>query len=117
MNTQNRPITHGDIAAMLNRSASQLDDSVTASLREARMAALSRQRTTAPVFSFNSISDYAHGLLTAPHSTSQWLATAVLLVSIVIGGTNYWQYQQAQSVSHLDIAILTDDLPMEVFID
>lgn len=116
MNTQNRPISHAEIAALLTRSASQVDDGVAAALRQARVAALQKRRTRAPVFSLETVAHYAH-LMLAPHTASQWLASAVLLASVVVGGANYWQYQQAQSVSHLDIAILTDDLPMEVFID
>ncbi|MDD2720374.1 MAG: DUF3619 family protein [Gallionella sp.] len=116
MNTKNRQITHGEIAAMLTRSASQVEDDVAASLRNARMTALQKQRTHAPVFSLEVIGDFLQHML-APNTAGQWLATAVLLFSIVVGGTNFWEYQHAQSVSHLDIAILTDDLPMEVFID
>lgn len=116
MNTQNRPISHAEIAALLTRSASQLDDSVAASLRQARVAALQKRRARAPLYSPETVGHYAH-LLSAPQTAGQWLVTAVLLASVVVGGVNYWQYQQAQSLSHLDIAILTDDLPMEVFID
>lgn len=116
MNTQERHITHTEIAAMLNRSASQLDDEVAASLRQARLNALQKRRTRSPAYSLAVISDHVHAVLT-PHSAGQWFATAALIFTIVVGGANLWEYRQAQSVSHLDIAILTDDMPMEVFID
>jgi len=109
-------LNHQQIAALLTRSAEQLDSDVVSSLRETRIKALQLQRTRAPFFSLHAIADHAHKLL-LPHSTSQWLVTAVLLASVAIGGTGYWHHAQDQKRSHLDIAILTSDLPMEVFID
>jgi hypothetical protein len=45
------------------------------------------------------------------------VAAVVLLLVIVAGATSYWDHSREYEMSHLDLAILTDDLPIEVFVD
>ncbi len=110
---QKSPINHRQIAALLSRSAEQLDEDVVSSLRQARAVALQKQRAHAPVFSLSTIGHRAHNLI--PHTAHQWLAATVVLAAIVFGMADYWQ--STQDKQNLDIAILTDDLPIDVFVD
>jgi len=57
----------------------------------------------------------AHWLM--PHSTHQWVAVAILLVAMLFGGITYVHHTQEHDLAHLDAEILTDDLPLEVFVD
>ena len=109
-------LNHLQIAALLTSGTGQLDDSVIASLRQAKTIALTKQRTRAPILALDAITQHAHSLM-MPHSTARWLVSAVLLASFVVGGTGYWHHQQEHQKNHLDLAILIDDMPMEVFID
>lgn len=102
------------IAKLLTIAAQQLDDRTVTALRQARNVALERQSLSRPVFSLST----GHGMhWLMPHSVNQWAAMVILLVATVVGGLNYWQHTQEHELVHLDIAILTDDLPLEVFVD
>jgi hypothetical protein len=107
MNKQH--IDHQNIARLLTQSTERLDDNVLSALRQAREAALERQRVREPVFSFSAIGHHAH----MPHTPSQWVATAILLAAIIVGAFGYWQNSQTPE----DLDILTDDLPIEAFVD
>ena len=104
------------IAQLLTRCAAQLDDNTLAALRRARNVALERQSASKPVFAL-STGNGIHGLV--PHSAYQWAATIILLAIMLFGGSSYWQHMQEQEhdMSNVDLAILTDDLPLEVFVD
>ncbi|HXU94400.1 MAG TPA: DUF3619 family protein [Gallionella sp.] len=101
------------IAKLLTRAAEQLDADTLASLRHARNRALERRAVTKPAFS---LSTGHHIHWPSPHTIPQWIGTAALLVAIVAGGVSYWHHSR-EEMSHLDVAILTDDMPMEVFVD
>ena len=113
MKKQTQHISHRQIASLLTQSSEQLDDSVLTSLRQARNAALQKQRAHAPAFSLSTVGHYLH----MPHTSGQWLAAAILIATLMIGATGYWHHTQELQSNHLDIQILTDDLPIEVFID
>lgn len=102
------------IAKLLTRAAQQLDDSTVSALHQARNIALERQSLSKPVFS---LSTERGTRWLMPHSAHQWAAAVILLVATIVGGVNYWQNTQEHELVHLDVAILTDDLPLEVFVD
>lgn len=107
------------IAQLLTQSTRQMDKITLSALVNARQNALKRQSVRSPVFALTPAS--AHNLARwadrlVPHSTQQWIATGLLAVMLVIG-TSFWQHAQDQQISDLDVAILTDDLPIEVFVD
>lgn len=115
MNTTNpHDITPEAITGLLTRATEQLDDNTVAALHRARNLALERQAMNPPVFALNT-GRHIHWPI--PHTTYQWMAMAALLVAVLAGGTSYWHHAHEREMSHLDIAILTDDLPMEIFID
>lgn len=109
---KNNHINHQQIAKLLTSSTEQLDEHIVASLREARSIALQKQRAHEPAFSLSAAGHRAHNLI--PHSPHQWVAAAILLSAIIFGAVGYWQDSQTPQD---DIDILTDELPIEVFVD
>lgn len=109
MKKYSQHIDHQHIAKLLTQSTEQLDQDIVSALRQARTVALQKQRIHEPAFSLSAI---GHRAL-MPHTTSQWVATAILLAAIIVGAIGYWQNAQIP----VDIEILTDDLPIEVFVD
>lgn len=107
------------IAKLLTRSADTLDSETTDKLRRARNVALSRQPAHNSVLALSS-GNAAHLLI--PHTPQQWFATIILLAALLVSLASYWHHGAEpevnnQDMSHLDLAILTDDLPMEIFLD
>ena len=114
MNTE---LNTDKIAQLLNRSTQQLDSRIVSALNLARNNALNNQRAYAPAYAHahsHGTARWTHWLM--PHSTQQWIAGG-LLVAAIIGGANFWHHAQEQQISELDVAILTDELPIEVFVD
>lgn len=102
------------LTQLLNQSTRQLDQQTLSALGQARQNALKRQLAHAPAFAL-STGNWTQRLL--PHTTQQWLL-ALMLAAVVAGGAGYWQqHNQEQQLSELDVAILTDELPIEVFVD
>lgn len=109
-----RDIAPERIAQLLTRATQQLDDTTVAALRRSRIVALERQSAGKPV----SVLSTGHGLhWLMPHSTHQWVATVILFAAIIFGGVHYWQHTREVELAHLDAAILTDDMPLEAFVD
>lgn len=102
------------IAGLLTRSTEQLDSDTVAALRRARNAALARQIAAKPVLALHT-GHHFHWPL--PHTPPQWIAIVTLLAAVIAGSIGYWHHAQEHETSRLDVAILTDDMPMEVFID
>lgn len=103
----------GKIAHLLTQGARQLDAATLSVLAGARQNALKRQSAHAPVFTL-AAGRWTHTLI--PHSAQQWLFTVVLVAVFVFAG-GYWHHAQEQQISELDVAILVDELPIEVFVD
>lgn len=102
------------IIKLLTQGTEQFDARILSSLREARMVALQRQRTHHEVFSLSTIGHHAH----MPRSANQWLATVFVLATLIFGIAYYWQNMpEHQNTQNLDLQILTDDLPIDVFVD
>lgn len=106
-------LDQGKVAQLLTQSSMQIDETTLSRLADARHNALSRQRAHAPA-AVLSAGGWAHHLV--PHSASQWLATGALIVLFVFSA-GYLQHTQDQQISEIDVAILTDDLPINVFVD
>lgn len=107
------------IVQLLTKGIQQIDESTLSALAKARLNALNRQSTRAPVFTLTSAS--AHTTVRwagrfIPHSAQPWIA-AGLLAAILFAGTSYWQNVQEQQIDETDVAILTGDLPIEVFVN
>jgi len=97
------------IRQLLNRSAGQLDPSTLAGLRQAREQALLRH---APVGA-GSQTRWHFGAWRPAAAT--WVATLLLAVCLFGGITYYWQ--QTRDSSEIDLAILTDEMPVDVYVN
>lgn len=111
MNTE---FNSGKIAQLLTQSTRQLDAQTLSALSQARRNALERQAAEVPVFAFATTGRWSHWLL--PHSAAQWIAAGLLAASLV-SVASYYHHSQEQQIGELDVAILTDELPMEIFVD
>jgi hypothetical protein len=100
------------ITKLLTQSTQQMDGAVLSALANARRNALDRQSVHSPAFALTT-GRWTHNLI--PHTTYQWAATGLLAAMLIIGA-GYWQHSKEQQISDLDVAILTDDLPIEVLL-
>jgi hypothetical protein len=101
------------IAQLLTLSTRQLDESTLSALVNARQNALKRQSVRAPAFALNT------GRVTlslVPNAIQQWVVAGLLVATFAVG-MSYWHHIQEQQTDELDVAILTDELPIEVFVD
>jgi hypothetical protein len=106
------------IKQLLNRSLAQLDQSTLASLRASREQALGRYEVhsaTLPLFAW--AGEHTIWKASAPrHSGYYWIGVLLLVVSL-FSSIAYWQQTIDSDTSADDIAILTDDLPIQYYID
>ena len=113
LNPNDSGLNLGKIVQLLDHSARQLDEQTLSALGKARRNALDRQLAHSPIFALDA-GRVVHRLI--PHSAQQWLVAGLLLVAIV-AGAGLWHHSQEQQFDELDVAILTDELPIEVFVD
>jgi hypothetical protein len=101
------------IKLFLNRSTAQLDALTLQRLREARIKALARHeiRSAAPVLAWT-----GPGQNFGTARKYPWMA-AVLVAVCLFSGTVYWHHSSEKDTSAVDIAILTDELPIHVYVD
>ncbi len=91
---------------LLNRSLGQLDQSTLAGLRQAREQALLRHAA-------RERAQWKFGATRHPAAT--WFATLLIMVSVFGGVAYYWQ--QTHDNGETDLAILTDDMPADVYVN
>jgi hypothetical protein len=106
------------IRELLNISSSQLSPQTLEKLRIARTHALEHQRVShsLPVLAWlghhGSQKDSFH------FSKSVNWAVAVIFAACLISGASYWHsYTTEHEISEIDMAILTDDMPLHVYVD
>ncbi|MBI3903141.1 MAG: DUF3619 family protein [Nitrosomonadales bacterium] len=114
----NHELDTKQIRQHLNRSAAQLDQPTVEKLREARMQALSRHhaRSTAPAFAWASALA-GSGHTAGSHRSHYHWAAIILFAACLFSGITYWQGTQDNDDSDVDIAILTDEMPIDVYVD
>lgn len=110
---QTQSTTPERIAELLTLATEQLDSDTLEALLRSRQTALARQTIHVRSASLSS----GHGIhWLISHSVRHW--AAILLVTAVVFGAGYWQHlRKHERMTNLDVAILTDDMPMDVFID
>ena len=111
MNTNFNP---DKIAQLLTQGTHELNADTLSALKRARLAALERQAAPEPAPVLALAHGWLHRLL--PHSTAQWWMAALLAASLTVVASCY-HHTRDQQIGELDVAILTDELPLEVFVD
>ncbi len=106
------------IKDLLGTSTRQLTPDTLDRLRMARTQALNKQRVrhTMPVLAWlgHHSGTYDSSYLYKPMN---WVAVILFAACLVIGAS-LWQSDSAEhEISEIDIAILTDDLPIHVYVD
>lgn len=107
------------ITRLLNQGIRQMDGQVLSALNRARQNALERRAAPAFALAPNGVL-YTHidrWTLWAVLHSAQHLAMVGVLAVIVVSGVGYWHHAEEQKIGELDAAILTDELPVEVFVD
>ena len=106
------------IKEILDASTLQLKPATLEKLRSARTRSLDHQRTrsTVPVLAW--LGHYTGHSDSFHMSKSMNWAIAALFVACLISGATLWQnYNNEHEICDVDIAILTDDLPIHVYVD
>ncbi len=110
----NIKLTHKEIGRLLDRSADRLDRSTLNELHLARQHALQQQRVS--VTTWVSRNGLLHGHLQLSQRALNWIIAAVVASLLAINLT-YWERMSDHDHSDIDIQILTDELPVDVFVD
>jgi len=109
-------ITTKSIKELLDQSAANLNVRTVDELRAVRGKALERHQAMQhfPVRAWLA----QHGILSWPkhHSPANWGFALILLVC-VLGTAGYMNHANDHDNSEIDIAILTDDLPVDAYVD
>lgn len=115
MNTENYINT---IKELLDKSSSQLAPHTLENLRSARINALEHQRTqhSVPVLSWLGHQGKQHESFRSSKSLN-WLIAALLAACLIIVASYWHTHVTEHEISEVDLAILTDDLPIHAFLD
>lgn len=107
------------IISLLNNSSSRLDAATLDRLQAIRSQALQRQHSSlhARTLALDSHASHMHRHISGrPHRLAYWVGGLLLAVGI-LSGLAYWQQTSVTDTSDVDIAILTGDLPIKVYVD
>jgi hypothetical protein len=110
----NNKLTCQEIGRLLDQSADQLDRSTLDDLHTARQHALQHQRVGGSIWVGQN--GTLHGHLQLSQRALNWTIAAVVATLLVINLT-YLNPAYDHDHSDIDIAILTDDLPVEMYVD
>lgn len=110
----NIKLTNKDIGRLLDRSAGQLSRSTLNDLQAARQHALQHHQVSASTWV--SRNGMLHGHLQLSQRALNWIIAAVVASLLVINLT-YWERMSEHDHSDIDVQILTDDLPVDMFVD
>lgn len=106
----NIKVNHKEIAHLLDRSAERMDSATLKELQLARQQALQHQRVTP------SVQQGWDGVLFGHSRALSWsiaaIVAALLLVNLIV-----WQGSSDNNRGHIDIAILTDEMPVDIYVD
>lgn len=102
------------ITQLLDQSTRQLDGEILSALQQSRAQALQRQATPAQALRFAG-NGWAH--LPLPRSARQWITIGLLALALASGANLWWQHTRHQQIIDTDVDILTDELPIELFVD
>jgi len=110
----NTKLTLQEIGNLLDRSSNQLDRTTLDGLYSARQHSLRHRRASTPTWV--SQDGTLHGHLHLSHRAYNWLIAAIVVTLLTIN-LSYWYHTSDRDHSDIDIAILTDDLPVDMYVD
>lgn len=108
-----------NIKQALDRSTGDLDQATAMKLRAARNRAIEHYdaRQAHPLLAWAGFTFRSGRRAGAHHHhAAYWLAGAVLLICL-INGAAYWQHVQDSRDVAADISILTDEMPLDVYVN
>jgi len=113
-------LTADSIKRLLNQSVAQMDDATIESLRTARNRTLESHRSLqhAPVLAWLNHHGVWVGSPSNNHKHRSW-ALALVLAACLLTAAAYMQQLNEHEHDHseIDIAILTDDLPVDAYVE
>ncbi|MDD5177235.1 MAG: DUF3619 family protein [Sterolibacterium sp.] len=102
------------IGQVLNRAANHLDLGTQVKLQAARRYALTHQKTAVVGLSMAGVGYFASEVLLPKART----VIALVMLAIGVVGTYYWNnFQQAAENEEIDSALLSDELPINAYLD
>ena len=107
-------LTPREIGRLLDRSANQLSRSTLNDLHLARQHALQHQQVS--VTAWVSRNGMLHGHLQLSQRALNWIIAAVV-ASLLVINLAYWERMSDHDHSDIDVQILTDDLPVDAYVD
>jgi ABC-type lipoprotein release transport system permease subunit len=110
----NIKLTNKEIGRLLDRSANQLDHNTLDSLKAARLQAIQNQRVYASGWTARDGLLLGHMQLSA--RMFNWIIAAVV-TSLLVINVAYFSRTADRDHSDIDIAILTDDLPVDSYVN
>ncbi len=114
MNNESHDQLARKLGQVLDRSTDDLDRGIRDKLQAARQHALDHQKVAVTGLSLAGVGHFASEVLLPQ---ARMLATLSALVRGVLG-TYYWNnFQQAAENEEIDSALLTDDLPINAYLD
>lgn len=99
------------VIQLLNKSLTRIEQPALDRLHDIRKLALARHTARAPALVT------ADGLVFGTQRTSYHWVMPVLLAACLISGIAYWHHGTEYSASDEDIAILTDDIPIHMYVE
>ena len=107
----------GKIVHQLDRGVERIDAATRERLATAREAALSHYRERPePVFGLAwAVNAITHRDGHRPHGARYLVAVAALVLGLI--GFAYWQTMTPNDFSEIDVNLLTDDLPLNAYLD
>lgn len=110
----NKHLTTDSVRKILDHATDHLDKTTVARLHSARNRALAHQDARSAWLD-------RHGSLAlaadSRHGIPFWALSILLAAGLLLGTATYWQHATEHDHSDIDIAILTDDLPVDAYID
>lgn len=106
-------LNHKDIGRLLDRSAERLDRSALDGLEAARHHALQHQRTS--MSTRLGRDGLLHGHLQLSRRALSWILATVVATLLLANVT--CRYHTEHDRGDIDIAILTDEMPVDVYVD
>jgi type VI protein secretion system component VasF len=103
-----------ELAHLLDRSADQLEHGTLDELRASRLQALQHQRVAPSIRMSRDGALFGH--LPLSRRALSWVVAAIA-ATVLLANLAFQQQSHEHNHGNIDIAILTDDLPVDIYVD